>query len=310
MRRIVFSALFAALAIIATSSVTPVLAHDGDFTASSQGDKERDKDAKSEAGQLTDELKAAATRPAKLPAIQAAVAGQAERRRELIHRLADTSPAAVLELALTPSKRAALPASVRSAVEERVNLDGELQVLHHDFEDGHSAYETKLVKGGTETPVRFGASLGQAKPGDVVKTSGVALAGASTVVKNYGTVLTPAMHPYVDGTNPAGQTWRASTSQTGGGHDTAGPDGDVYLPAAAREPRLLDHDGHRERLHDPRLGGDPRQPDDLHVLHQAAVRKRAADPPADGVRLLRHLADGRRRRDRGRLLTARRLALV
>lgn len=189
MRRIVLSVLFAAIAILTTVSATPALAHDGDFTASSQGDKDRDEDARSEAAQLTDELKAAGSRTTKQPAIQAAVASKAERRRELVNRLADTNPAAVLALALTPAERAALPANVRAAVEEHVNLDGELQVLHHDFEDGHSAYESKLVKGGQETPVKFGAAIGQAKPGDHVKTSGVALAGEDTVVTDQMVVV-------------------------------------------------------------------------------------------------------------------------
>ena len=118
----------------------------------------------------------------KQPAIQAAVSGKAERRRHLLNRLAQTNPAAVLDLAMSPAERAALPANLRSAVEERVTVDGELVVLHHDFEDGHSEYEMKLVKGGQETPVKFGAPIGQAKPGDHVKSDGVALAGDQTVV--------------------------------------------------------------------------------------------------------------------------------
>lgn len=180
MRRVILSALFAAIAIVWTGVGSPVLAHDPGFTAAS--DDEKGKGQRAEAAQLTDELKAAATRPIKLPAVQAAVAGRAERRRELIGQLATTNPAAVLELALTQAETDALPSNVRSAVEQRVNVDGELQVLHHDFEDGHSAHESKLVKGGKEIPVQFGAPLGQAKPGDQVKTSGVALAGESTVV--------------------------------------------------------------------------------------------------------------------------------
>src|SRR6188768_3704716 len=58
-RRIVFSAFFAAFAILATATITPAFAHDGGFAAASDGDKDRDKDARSEAAQLTDEIKAA-----------------------------------------------------------------------------------------------------------------------------------------------------------------------------------------------------------------------------------------------------------
>ena len=57
MRRIVFSALFAAFALIATASVTPALAHDdAGIAAASQADNDRDKDARSEAAQLTDKF--------------------------------------------------------------------------------------------------------------------------------------------------------------------------------------------------------------------------------------------------------------
>ena len=57
-----------------------------------------------------------------------------------------------------------------------MTVDGELQVLHFDFEDGHTAYESKLVKGKQETSVKFGAALKNVQPGDTVQTSGVALA--------------------------------------------------------------------------------------------------------------------------------------
>ncbi|HZO26381.1 MAG TPA: hypothetical protein VFH48_10380 [Chloroflexota bacterium] len=114
MRRVIFSALFAAIAIVWTGVGSPALAHDPGFTAAS--DDEKGKGQRAEAAQLTDELKAAATRPIKLPAVQAAVAGRAERRRELIGQLATTNPAAVLELALTHAEKDALPSNVRSAV--------------------------------------------------------------------------------------------------------------------------------------------------------------------------------------------------
>src|SRR6478609_1783178 len=154
--------------LVGLSSASPVLAHDATFTA--QGQSGGDPDARNEAEQLTGELKSAASRPAKGPSVQAAVAGQAERRRTLINQLATTNPAAVLELALSPSERAALPSSAQAFVEQRVDLDGELQVNHIDYEDGHSAVEAKLVKGTQETPVTFGAPLGNAQPGDEVRT--------------------------------------------------------------------------------------------------------------------------------------------
>ena len=182
MRQIVLSALFAVLALIAGAGAAPAFAHDEMAPAPTDGGKARTKDAKAEAGQLTDELRNAGRRQAKTPAVQAAVSRQAERRRDLLKQLSESEPAAVLELALTQQERDALPPQIRSAVEERVTVDGELQVLHFDFEDGHAAYESKLVKGKQETPVKFGAALKNVQPGDTVKTSGVALAGDGTVI--------------------------------------------------------------------------------------------------------------------------------
>ena len=184
MRRTILSVLGGTIAMIAAilcAAPLPALAHDGALVPASAGDGQRDKDARAEATQLTEELRAA-SRPTKLPAIQAAYAGKAERRRALLSQLAERNPSAVLELALSPAERNALPPQIRSSVEERVTVDGELQVLHVDFEDGHSAYQSKLVKGSQEIPAKFGASLGQSKPGDRVQTTGVALAGEATVV--------------------------------------------------------------------------------------------------------------------------------
>jgi hypothetical protein len=52
--------------------------------------------------------------------------------------------------------------------------------------------------------------------GPIQITGALTAGGNATIavaVKNYGTVPTPAVHLYVDGTNPAGQTWRANTPQ-------------------------------------------------------------------------------------------------
>jgi hypothetical protein len=181
-RQVILSALVAVLALIVGAGAPPAFAHDEMAPASTDGGNTRTKDAKAEAGQLTDELRNAGKRKSTVPAVQAAVAGQAERRRDLLKQLSESNPAAVLELALSQQERDALPPPIKAMVEERVNVDGELQVLHFDFEDGHSTYESKLVKGKQETPVKFGAALKNVQPGDTVTTSGVALAGDGTVI--------------------------------------------------------------------------------------------------------------------------------
>jgi hypothetical protein len=73
-RRALLSALFLAVVFLGMAEPTPALAHEPTFTASSGGAGKRVKEAQSEAGQLTDELRHTAIRSTKLPAIQAAVA--------------------------------------------------------------------------------------------------------------------------------------------------------------------------------------------------------------------------------------------
>lgn len=273
MRRIILGSLFAALILIASGNLggaSPALAHDAPLAPRSQSSA--DADARNEAASLTDELKSAAAGPPKGPSIQAAVAGKAERRRALINGLATTDPAAVLELALSPAERAALPAQARPFVEERVDLAGELQVLHVDYEDGHSALVTKLVNGSQEIPLKLGAPLGQARPGDEVKSKGVALSGDPTVVADQLVVVqsptavgptgnqrtavllvtTPgaSSHPHANRTNTASVFFSASNPQSArsfytevsygqitvvGGNGLEGTAADVFGPYAIGE---------------------------------------------------------------------------
>ncbi|MGE3270955.1 MAG: hypothetical protein AB7P40_19535, partial [Chloroflexota bacterium] len=54
--------------------------------------------------------------------------------------------------------------------------------------------------------------------GAVQVTGNLTIGGTATfsvAVKNYGSVATPAIHPYLDGTNTVGQAWRADGSAPG-----------------------------------------------------------------------------------------------
>lgn len=60
----------------------------------------------------------------------------AAERAERLGRLIETDPARVLRLAVSPAFRATLPPKVRDFVEERVEMEGTLQVLIEDRHDG------------------------------------------------------------------------------------------------------------------------------------------------------------------------------
>jgi hypothetical protein len=179
-RQLILATVAVVFSLLAgTPGAQPALAHDALLPA--QAD---DSDTRNEIATLGEGLRQDLSNTAKLPALRVAAADKAERRRQLVNQLAQTNPKAVLDLAFDAKERNAMPESVRALVEARVNLDGELQVLHLDYEDGHTEYVVKVVKEGKETPLRLGAPIQGAQPGDKVKLTGVALAGDSTVVSD------------------------------------------------------------------------------------------------------------------------------
>ena len=134
-----------------------------------------------EARQLTEGLRISAASPSKARGVRAPLAEQAKRRGELLARIAECDPHAALDLALAPHERAALPPDVQAATEEWTQLDGYLEVIHIDDENGSGTYEAKLVKNGGELKLRPGNGLG-ARPGDEVRVTGVRLPADGSVV--------------------------------------------------------------------------------------------------------------------------------
>lgn len=61
----------------------------------------------------------------------------AAQRRAILQQLVASDPGEVLRVALTPARRAALPADVRDLVEEHVTLEGTLEVYAEDYPRGH-----------------------------------------------------------------------------------------------------------------------------------------------------------------------------
>ena len=71
---------------------------------------------------------------------------QAEQRRQMLAELAKSNPAEVLRVAIPADKRAGLPAELLPLLEEQVEIEGELEVVHvDDFENpGQSRIEYAL----------------------------------------------------------------------------------------------------------------------------------------------------------------------
>jgi hypothetical protein len=62
--------------------------------------------------------------------------GQAEQRRQLLIELAQSHPEEVLRVAIPEDKQKGMPAEVVAKLEQRLELEGELQVIYEDYENG------------------------------------------------------------------------------------------------------------------------------------------------------------------------------
>ncbi|SDH69322.1 Gametolysin peptidase M11 [Pseudomonas benzenivorans] len=62
--------------------------------------------------------------------------GKAEQRRQLLLELAKSHPEEVLRVAIPADKQKGMPAEVVAKLEQQLELDGELEVVYEDYEDG------------------------------------------------------------------------------------------------------------------------------------------------------------------------------
>lgn len=100
------------------------------------------------------------------PAILARLQNIAAQRYHRLAAAIESDPGAVLQVALSGALRQSAPASVRNFIEEQVEMDGELEVLHEDRDQGSRfVYKLKAldcgaaVIGGTCTSSDYGDVL-------------------------------------------------------------------------------------------------------------------------------------------------------
>jgi len=62
--------------------------------------------------------------------------GKAEQRRQLLGELAQSHPEEVLRVAIPADKQKGMPAELVAKLEQQLELDGELEVVYEDYEDG------------------------------------------------------------------------------------------------------------------------------------------------------------------------------
>ena len=88
------------------------------------------------------------------PAILARLQNIATQRHQQLATAIESDPGAVLQVALPGALRQRAPASVRNFIEEQVDMDGELEVLHEDRDQG-SRFVYKLKAFGLDYSLNF-----------------------------------------------------------------------------------------------------------------------------------------------------------
>jgi len=106
--------------------------------------------------------------------------GLAAERHELLSALIEKNPGEVLRLALPDSVRAGMPTAVQELLEQRQELEGELEVLHVDYKDAKQSHYVYLLK--TEFGERFSLHFAHHPPGLLtgtkIRTHGLVVFGA------------------------------------------------------------------------------------------------------------------------------------
>lgn len=96
----------------------------------------------------------------------------AAARYQLLAAVIESDPGAVLRVAVPTSLRASLPSAVQGAVEEEVDLDGVLEVLHEDHKTGSRSLYFLEVSG-TRFSLHFAADPPALGSGSRVRVKGV-----------------------------------------------------------------------------------------------------------------------------------------
>lgn len=116
----------------------------------------------------------AATEQAK-PQLAAKLTETARERRQLMRELIENDPAEALRLALPERVSSNLPAEARHLLEQRLELEGELLVLHEDHADGSSRFRHFLNVYGERISLNFPGKIPGWLSGTEARANGLLL---------------------------------------------------------------------------------------------------------------------------------------
>ncbi|MGH9194434.1 MAG: NEW3 domain-containing protein, partial [Acidimicrobiia bacterium] len=148
-----------------------------------------------EAGELTHALGALSARyqqgrPAERSGLLHDMLRVAAERHQLLATMIEDNPGEVLRLALPEAERAGMPATVQALLERREEIEGELEALYEDYEDGHHRLHYYLkTDSGERLSLHFAGGLPKWMSGTQVRISGVIFPQDSASSGEGGVVL-------------------------------------------------------------------------------------------------------------------------
>ncbi|WP_010325014.1 Ig-like domain-containing protein [Marinobacterium stanieri] len=119
---------------------------------------------------------------------------EADTRRETLRSLMQQHPEIVLQLAIPAQKQMAMPKQVIEKLEQRLSLQGQLEVFYEDKEDGgHQLKHYLETPFGERFELHFAGKPGQLKHGQEVELDGVLVAGDAESATDGDVALEPGM---------------------------------------------------------------------------------------------------------------------
>jgi hypothetical protein len=136
-----------------------------------------------------------AAHPSKQPQLLKEIVRVVTARKDLLADLIQNNPKEALRVAMSPDRRASLPAIVQSDVEQEITAEGTLMVLHEDRDPGSRYLHFLYTAPDNRYSLHFASSPLALKTGDRVRVRGlrvkraVALSSGSTSVTTLATAL-------------------------------------------------------------------------------------------------------------------------
>lgn len=105
--------------------------------------------------------------------LQSQLSGAVEQRRSQLEELIRTKPAEVLRVAIPEDKQKDMPPEVIARLEQRLDLEGELEVFYEDYEDGsHKLRHTLKTDFGERFELHFAEARREWRSGLKVRAQG------------------------------------------------------------------------------------------------------------------------------------------